>query len=38
MPTFLPSGIFAFARHGVPGFRVYVDVYVDIEIDKRDIQ
>jgi hypothetical protein len=34
MPTFLPSGIFAFARHGVPGFRVYVD----IEIDKRDIQ
>jgi hypothetical protein len=26
MPTFLPRGIFAFARHGVPGFRVCVGV------------
>jgi hypothetical protein len=34
MPTFVPRGIFAFARHGLPGFRVCIGV----EIDKRNIQ
>jgi len=34
MPAFVPRGIFAFARHGLPGFRICMGV----EIDKRDIQ